>query len=328
MYRRIVVPLDGSANAEHALPAAATIARRCGAELRLVHVHHAEPLPAAARPRPGVHPPPRGEVDEDVCASEQGYLDDVAGRLGAHHRGTAADVELLYGLVAAEILRYASAADLVVMATHGAGGIERAWLGSVVDRVARESVVPVVLVRPGEGPADLGAEVPIERVLVPLDGGAVAEKVLTPAVTLAAAFGAGITLLHVLAPLGGVGPASAPMGAYLEPAGAVVAEAASYLERLADGLRAGGHDVNTVLETHPIPAQAILSEAERTPGSLVALATRGRGGAKRLLLGSVADKVVRAAVTPVLVFRPRGVRRSRSPVRIEALPSKSPDGLA
>jgi nucleotide-binding universal stress UspA family protein len=81
-------------------------------------------------------------------------------------------------------------------------------------------------------------------------------------------------------------------------------EAQAYLDRIAERLRAQSLTVQTRVVGHDKPAAAILDDAQKNAVDLIALATSGRGGLKRLLLGSVADKVVRGAVTPVLVYRP------------------------
>lgn len=307
MYRQIIVPLDGSVPAEHAAIFAVALARRSGALLRLVRVHMNDVLPAALHGSNLGHESPVEKWDREVREQEQQYLDQMAQRVREFHPGTRVVVEVVDGPVVATLLARSRRADLMVMATHGRGTFARGWLGSVADRVVRESVTPVILVRPGEEPADLRRDVAIKRILVPQDGSQAAEAVLEPALALATLIGAGITLLHVMAPLGDIGPANIPLGGHLEPAGMTVHEATRQLQKIAD--RTNLPDTQTLLVTHPHPAQGILTAAADVGAGLVALATRGHGGVKRLILGSVADKVIRTADVPVLVVAPRATSR-------------------
>jgi nucleotide-binding universal stress UspA family protein len=126
-------------------------------------------------------------------------------------------------------------------------------------------------------------------VLVPLDGSALAEQVVRPAADLAGLLGAGCTLLGVEAP-----DAPAP----------AEAEARAYLERVAARLRAAGLRVATRVVVARHAAEAILEQASAQKSDLIALATHGRGGLSRVVLGSVADRVLQGASGPVLVYRP------------------------
>jgi nucleotide-binding universal stress UspA family protein len=89
----------------------------------------------------------------------------------------------------------------VAMSTHGRGPLSRFWLGSVADALMRRLPVPLLLVRPQEGAPDLSEEPPLRRILIPLDGSALAEEVLAPALALGGLVGAEYTLLWVVRPL-------------------------------------------------------------------------------------------------------------------------------
>src|SRR6516165_5033034 len=151
MYRTILVPLDGSAFAEHALPLAVSIARRAGATLRLVRVH----VPAATLYR-NSDLDANLDLDALVRDEERPYLDHVSGRI-AQVCGLRPDVALLDGRVADVLYEQGVSAgvDLVVMATHGRGPLSRLWLGSVADELVRRLPTPLLLVRPGETAPDL-----------------------------------------------------------------------------------------------------------------------------------------------------------------------------
>jgi nucleotide-binding universal stress UspA family protein len=294
MFRTILVPLDGSPFAEQALPWALCLARRAGAALDLVrgHVLYALAQPAAAWA-------PFDPVAEAECKQEEcAYLNAVARRLTAvapvSIRRTLVD-----GYETEGILRRVQddRADLVVMATHGRGPVGRFFLGSVADVLVRETSAPVLLVRPHGGAPDLLPGPAVANVLVPLDGSRLAEQALGPAADLARLLLVPCTLLRVLEP-DGVASESASLEA------ARTAAALVYLETVADRLRGQGLPVRTRVAVAAHPARAILREARAQEGTVIALATHGRSGLSRVVLGSVADKVLRTAPGPVLVYRP------------------------
>jgi nucleotide-binding universal stress UspA family protein len=299
MIRSILVPLDGSPFAEHALPYALAVARRAGARVEVAHAH---PPPDPARPDWPRPPPERS--DPESLAGRRAYLDGVARRLTA--AGAAASAALLEGPTALALCRRAEegGADLVVMTTHGRGPLSRLWLGGVADALLRHLTTPLLLVRPCGLPTDLTAEPPLRRALVALDGSANAEAALGPALELGAALGADFTLLRVVPPppvLGWEVPGY-PAQEEADRLAARRREAArNYLEGVAAQVRAAGARAHGVAVVHQSAADAILGAASAGDVDWVALGTRGRGGVARWLLGSVADRVVRGAAVPVLV---------------------------
>ncbi|HZT83669.1 MAG TPA: universal stress protein [Gemmataceae bacterium] len=304
MIRSVFVPLDGSPFGEHALPLALAVARRAGASLEVALVH-VPPTPAYA---PGA-PPLDYSLDGQIREQERAYLAGVVSRLaGADVPVTSA---LLEGAVTEEIEERVKARDidLVVLTTHGRGAFSRFWLGSVTDHLIRRLEVPALVVRPGEKPPDFRREPLPRHFLLPLDGSPLAERALGPATDLARLAGATCTLLRVVVPQ--------TAHAYdLEWTGAIGMDedllrrdkdaAETYLERVARQLGEQGLTAEVRVVTHSRPAEAILEAGRSTGADLVALATHGYGGVKRVLLGSVADKVLRGATTPVLVYRPAG----------------------
>jgi nucleotide-binding universal stress UspA family protein len=239
---------------------------------------------------------------------EHVYLDRIAQRLRAD---AALDVTItvLSHPVAPALLRYAADnhIELLVLTSHGHGGFAPAWLGSVADTLVRNSHLPVLLVRPTDGAAQPPS---MERVLVPLDGSATGEQVLPFALTLGQPARASYTLLHVINPSARARselqidlPEDADDAAEIEVQRVRAAE--RYLHTVAERLRADQAKVETRIVIERQAAAAILDEAQDGQDSVIALATHGRGGVARLLLGSVADKVVRGAQVPVLVYRPQ-----------------------
>jgi nucleotide-binding universal stress UspA family protein len=310
MVRSVMVPLDGSSFGEHALPLALTIARRAQAKLEVVHVHSPVVfLDATMGYEAG--------VDEHIRGQEKAYLDRVVERLSfvATVPVTSA---LLDGPVADMLHEHAQAtkANLIVMTTHGRGPVSRLWLGSVADELIRRTPTPLLLERPHEGTPDLTRERLLRHILIPLDGSELAERVLEPALALGAPMEADYTLLRVTRAMLPLYP-EAFTTTVVEPGHAMLeqlqqlheqvrGEALAYLDRVAERVRARGSRVRTHVASGEQPAAIILDVASATGSDLIALQTHGRRGMSRLLLGSVADKVLRGAGTPVLVSRAAG----------------------
>ncbi len=199
--------------------------------------------------------------------------------------------------------------DLVVMTTHGYGPLARAWMGSVADKLVRRLPMPILLARPHEATLDLLETVHervFEHVLIPLDGSALAEEILDPALALGALMDAEYTLMEAIeVPVLGYAPAAQAAMLDERVLEQWRAEARAYLERVAARIRARVSVVRTNVTLAP-PAMAIIDYAREHAADLIALSTHGRGGLARMLLGSVADKVIRGADVPVLLQRPRG----------------------
>jgi nucleotide-binding universal stress UspA family protein len=239
------------------------------------------------------------ELDAECKQQEQLYLDATARWVATVSR-VPATTAVVGGLVVDGILERARdhKADLIVITTHGRGPVSRFFLGSVADELIRRTQVPVLVVRPSPMPPDLIPEPAFENVLIPLDGSPRAEGVLDLALDLARLMEARCHLLRVVE----AGPdAAARAGAALQTQ---QEEAGAYLEQVAGRVRAQGLAVQTQVVVAPRAAEAILAAPQATSDSLIALATHGRGGVRRLLLGSVADKVIRGTSGPVLVYRP------------------------
>jgi nucleotide-binding universal stress UspA family protein len=185
MFKRILVPLDGSERAECALPVAARVARAASCALLLLRVVHPSGLliPSAAP----VAVASTAEHDRaNAYLRKMAHCPDIA--------GIPSECQLWEGEPASAILGEASRRqmDLIVLASHGQGGLLRWALGSVAQRVARDATMPVLVVRSdGMFPAGPhpGAERPL-RILVGLDGSSLAEAALGPASELIMALAA------------------------------------------------------------------------------------------------------------------------------------------
>lgn len=298
MPRSILVPVDGSRFAEHALPHA--LARRSGARVHLALVHVPLEVTSASPP-----------LAEEVAATEAWqleeesvYMERLLERLFAD--GIEPAYALLRGHVPAAIGRYVEdhEIELVVMTTHGRGGLQRAWLGSTADSLLRRLLIPLLLVRPSQETGEVAvAEPRFSRVISALDGSRTAERALQDAVELGAAADAAITLAHILQ------PAVAAWSPYLPHPVQVTEDSLRqgtmqrYLDAVAASPWLEGRSVGTVLRVDHNPAHALLDLAGELEADLIVMGTHGRGGLRRMILGSVADKVIRGTSRSVLVHR-------------------------
>ena len=321
MFTTILVPLDGSTRAEHALPLAARTARASGARILLLR---AVPVPITS----GLMyegESLRWRLIPDETEVARAYLSEVA--RSSPLAGISVDTVVAVG-EAAHVILDASArrgADLVVMTSHGRTGVGRWMLGSVAEHVAHHSPVPILVLRErkgmgaGAGVLSLGrteAEHRL-RVLVPLDGSPLAEAALVPACALALALaGSGQASLHLTLVVAPYKTNRTNM-----PEALVVDGAMGYLERVSQRLRSE-HPEGRLAVTRSVAADSdiahgILAEAEsgeqqdgkgaRAFGrcDLIAMATHGHSGLARWALGSVTERVLHATKLPILIVRPQ-----------------------
>ncbi|HVX38600.1 MAG TPA: universal stress protein [Gemmatimonadaceae bacterium] len=322
MFSKLLVPLDRSRLAEQALGPAAAIARTSNALIDVVLVH--QPLPFA-----GFEDAPWNAA---LLTEEQRYVETIAQELA-----TGASVgpthTVLRGEPVEAICQRArdTGAELVVMTSHGRTGLSRAWLGSVADGVMRRSAVPVLMLRPtGEARERAGGRQPFKRILVPLDGSALAAEMLPSGVALAAASGARLMLLRVVQPVPLITPAVDMPYAFTTPlqddaaTERLVDEAKRELAGVEESLnRQGLAEIDAYVVVAAHVAQAIIDFAHGHSADVIAISTHGRG-ASRLIVGSVADKVLRASGLPMLIRRPGAARHERSLVTSEAIEKQLP----
>jgi nucleotide-binding universal stress UspA family protein len=301
MFKRLLVPLDRSPLAEQALGQAAAIARSSHAAVDVVLVH--EPLAFA-----GFADAP---WNADQWEGEEKYIATIAEEVLS-----GAGVPISYAIqrgAPAETISHRAVeidADLIVMTSHGRTGLSRAWTGSVADGVIRRSSVPVLLLRPVEGKTRYDAAHHLfEKILVPLDGSAWASDILAAAIALATSGDGRLLLLRVVQPVPQITvDASIPFvypPAIIDDAATndLVDEANEQLAELAQRLAADGIAIESQVVIAPHVAQAILDCVRDRDIDAIAMSTHGRG-ASRLLIGSVADKVLRGSDIPLLLRRP------------------------
>ncbi|HEX5829900.1 MAG TPA: universal stress protein [Gemmatimonadaceae bacterium] len=304
MYRTILVPLDGSSFCEHALPPALTLARRSGAALRLVVVYsrivRPFPVPEAASYDT--------RFDVQQLRDREAYVEALVHRLGTEEGVAASGVVLDETDVPRALDAEARRADvdLMVMTTHGRGGISRAWMGSVADELVRLAPKPILLVRPTSATSPGAMAWSFGHVLVPLDGSPLSEAVLPHALEVARLTGARMSLLRVVRTPETLLPAEETFWttAEREQLEAGRRAANEYLQTIAERLAADGVEPTLAVTLDAEPARAILAWGSAHDVDLIAISTHARAGLERLLIGSVTDKVVRGATVPTLVVRP------------------------
>ncbi len=296
MYKQILVSLDGSAFAESALPLALEISRRTGAKVHLATV--LEPVTSFAY---------EGWEGAAVEWSEQ-YLEDVIGRI----EGKAGD-EVTHAVLSGHTVETLQkecedrSVDLVVMASHGRGALSRLWLGSVADGFVRQTDVPVLLVRPDEDAEPRTSfEQSFETLLIPLDGSDLSEDALAHATEFGELFDSAYHLTRIVSYPVDVASPYLPHTAQINQQIMEDAKkgAGEYLEQQAEAMRRRGLRVTTSVAVDAQAGNGILAEAEAVGADMVAMATHGRRGFSRAILGSAADKVLRGIHLPLLLHRP------------------------
>lgn len=297
MYKKLLVPLDGSKTAENVLPYARALAGVLKVPVELLEVVDISVITQRAAADEARY---LGVLIAEGERSGRDYLKEIA--------ATFSEIEAQCTVARGrpgEVIVECAAVDkntLITMATHGRSGVNRWLMGSVAEKVLRGTSNPLFLVRAREEPTVSNSVAAMKSVIVPLDGSELAEAVL-PAVTEIAKLLALAVVLFRAYEL----PASAYYGNedYLPNYDAlkkeVEAEARAYLDAKVAVLKKSGLDDVCAVSIEGSGADEIIRYAQQHPHSLVAMCTHGRSGVKRWVLGSVTEKVVRHSDDPVLV---------------------------
>jgi nucleotide-binding universal stress UspA family protein len=279
MFNRILIPLDGSELAESVLVQVRRLLAHQDAELQLLRV---------------VTMPPSSEADageplEYLWAAAAEYLRNVTGRLQAE--GLRVRSKVVEGFAANQILEVAGKekATLIAMSTHGRTGISRWVFGSVTEKVLRGSPIPVLAIPSfvgmgGDAFVRGAQELPFRKIMIPIAAAGLSLDVIPATAEFARHFGSKVFLVNVCEGVECTVP---------------VHEMRTAFERL----RKEGVTVEPIVKQGD-PASRILESARELGADLIAMTTHGRSGVPRWLLGSVAEKVLRAANVPLLVVRP------------------------
>lgn len=312
MFQQILVPLDGSACSEQALVLAARLARAVDGTLYLLRIANQEYTYESTSVAGVFVPADLAEMTDLEMKGDHAYLDKIA------------NLPLLAGLnvvkeVRAElaipeaILNFITShhMEIVVMGSHGRGGLARLVLGSVAQKIAWNSPVPVLVhrVQKPEQDEQISELATPMHALVPLDGSPQAEEAIVPAGLLVAALsGAGVGSLHLVQII--------KLSAYHtdEQRRQAYEEAEQYLQDLAGRLRrvlasTFQIEIKSSVFTDDQVAPALVQiaasgDGAAAPHNLIAMTTSGRGGKRRFIMGSVAEHILQKTPLPVLLIKP------------------------
>lgn len=265
MLSYVLVPLDGSPGSEAVLPVAVSIAGRLGVELRLLQV-----------------------IDLDF---ERDAAEERIANLQTTHGAASASV-LVSGNVFRAILDLLETGPggLVAMSTHGRSRLTEEVMGSTALTLVRMLARPVLVYRPPGHEAVPASALPIETVVVPIDGSKFAESMIPVAAGFAKAIGAGVELVQVIEPIGNPAPGDVVESSY-------VRTRAEALER--------DMGIPVSFETlHGDPARFIPDYVRIRPHTMLAMTTHARRGIERLAFGGVANACIRHAGVPILLRHP------------------------
>lgn len=310
MFKKMLVPLDGSKSAERAIPVAACIAHATGGSIVFVHVvlppveFGTYTVNRTVSLKPGAF--------EARFVKVSGYLEDVVTAYADDLVGIDVEIEAVSGAASPAIFSVArfEQVDLVIMCSHEESGLKRWLFGSVAHEAVRHSPVPV-LVLTDSGLLPIASEMtrPVS-ILVPLDGSKLSETALEPAAQLASVLAAPASgALHLLR----VVDLPSVIGKLRNPEFDVEIrkearqEAEVYVKEVIEHLQKRLADVKVTITSSvvvsPDIAGRIIEQAEQSNCDLIAVTTHGRSGLRRLLMGSVTEHILGVTRLPLLIVR-------------------------
>lgn len=294
MYDRIIVPIEEGAGVD-ALDQPRLMARALSCELVLLHVHRPREAPAELEGLPQYRYQHVVETwdghDADAEAREAEWLAELVEAIALVDPDLAISSRVVQAPLSRCVHEERDRERVLAMIAGPEPGA--AQLGATAQELIRACRIPVLLYRQG---MDI---LPVRRILVALDGSTFSEEALTPAIEMARATSARIMLMEVVIQHTG-------LARLVRPAERSTEAAEASLRAVRDRIPPVAGPVEIDVLEHESPAGGILMEARRGSVDMVAMATHGRGGLRRLLFGSVAERVVQDSPVPVLVFRPQG----------------------
>ena len=297
----ILCPTDFSPVSANAETYAAALAKYYGARLSLVHID--PPMPVMA---------PYGEIPVDIRLFDeqrrQAEQDLAAAGARARAGGITVDTSLVGGYPGREVLALAREqdVDLIVLGSHGRGGLEHLLLGSVAEKVLRKAPCPVMVV-PSAAPPEHGVR--FARILCPVDGSPASADAVAQAVDLAREADGRLTLVHVVEPMPAASEFAVLDADEYRRAGEAYG-ARLLREAVSDEVRTWCRVDEQVLEGKP--SDRIVDTARKLGADVIVMGVRGRGALDLLAFGSTANAVVRQAPCPIFVVHPK-VRDERRP---------------
>ena len=287
MYKRLLVPLDGSKLAEAALAFAKQLSGRLKLDVTFLHIC--------------------GSDESQFASMHHAYVDWVADNMKRQleEAGIPVDTrgELVVGHPAEEILQYAqkNRIDLILMASHGRSGVMRWALGSVADKVVRATNRPVALIRAKGARSDVREKGILNRVLVPLDGSKGSEAIIPYIEELASKLKTEVILLRIVAADFTI------VGDWqMKELESFRASAKDYIESVVAKLKQKGINAKAeFIGGTENTAEVIIRRADELNVDAVAMSTHGRSGVGRWAFGSITERVLQAGTTPLLLVRTR-----------------------
>ncbi len=296
MCTKMLIALDGSKTAEKVLPYGRFLAEKLELPVEFVSVVDIGEVPGYA----AVRKTPFDKSVEDAVRAARNYLEEVVKNFPgptkfAVEKGRAERV----------IIERAAAdkGTLIAMATHGHSGLSRWLLGSVTEKVLTGTTNPLLLIKATEG-AKTEREVTLQSIVVPLDGSDLAECVLPTVVEIAKRLRLEVILFRAcVVPYSPFGGAANYRGIIDELLGSIKGEARAYLEKKIEELKCRGIEKISYVLNEGHSADQIIAFGKRTKNNLIAMCAHGKSAAKRRMLGSIAETVVRHSGDPVLIIR-------------------------
>ncbi len=310
MYTRILTPLDGSDVSEQVMPYVRSLAAGLSLPTTLLHAIEPETITIPQLLNPSLH---ADEFASHRIRHARQYVEPIAAEFG--RLGLAVHMEIRHAEPATAIVDEAATdpGTLIAMSSHGRSGFARWWMGSVTDKVLHLTDNPLLVIRSVAQPK-APPQTAFQNIMLPVDGSELAEEALPHVVYLSSAMGLAVNVVRVNPSRDdyyrslSIGPSevSRVTPSYEEYIEIVDGEAEGYLADIKERLtRQGASSVSASL-LHGPPADTIADLATSTPNNLVAMTTHGRSGVGRLVLGSVAERVVRQSGDPVLLIRGAG----------------------
>jgi nucleotide-binding universal stress UspA family protein len=318
--RNILVPIDFSKLSIHAIKTARQLARRFPATIHIAHVRRVDYATAFSAPSPPIAPFPLMTYDEDA---EKRVLQELNG-LACEHGISSASCHVVGGGPAFdEICRLAQKipADLIVMPTHGRTGLKHVFLGSTAERFVRHSPCPVLVVRERRRQSKTEPRLTVKRILVPVDFSECSQEGLQYAIGFANEFGARVILVHATY-LGYI--YSSEGNAIYDVRGlqeAARENAERQMRELVRAVKAEGIKLETAI-TEGSPVLDICALAKDHDVDLIIISTHGLTGLQHVLIGSIAEKVMRHASCSVLVVPSHPQIRAANLAKMRAFASQ------
>ena len=296
MFKNILVPLDGSALAEAAIPAAASLAKKLNAPVTLLHIIEKDA-------------PQEIHKDHHLTQADEAsaYLAELAKRAFPAdvkvdwHVHTAAVKDVPGSIV--EHARTEFQPDLIVMCTHGKSGVRELLFGSIAQQVIAQGMTPLVLIKPR---ADASTTFKLDKILVPLDSGPIHDDSLPVTQELAKAYKSEIYLLTVIPTFSTVAGETAAASNLLPATTSAmldinVENAEEDLQAHLDELKQASFQVRAEVARGD-PTTEIVNLSEKLGANLIVLTTHRKAGAAAFWARSVAPNVARRAHVPILLI--------------------------